>query len=150
MEIWKDISGYENKYQVSNFGRIKSLQRDVISGRGGFRTVKEKILKPKIDRYGYLTIDLRDQNQIRKTLKIHRLVAIAFISNPENKIQVNHKNESKTDNTIQNLEWTTPLQNSNYGTRTERSAKKRRNSSISKNVEQKDLNGNYKWNFIND
>jgi len=112
-EIWKTIEGYEN-YEISNLGRVKSL--------GNNKTRKEKILKPVKDRKGYLVVSLC-QNGSMKTCKIHRLVAQAFIPNPENKPQVNHKNEIKTDNRAENLEYCTAKENLNYGTHNERVAK---------------------------
>jgi hypothetical protein len=93
MEIFKDIEGYFGLYQVSNMGNVKS-----------FHTGKEKILKPKNDKDGYLFVVLSKQGKV-KTCKIHRLVAQSFIENPQNLPQVNHKNEIKTDNRASNLEW---------------------------------------------
>ena len=108
MEIWKDIDGYEGLYQVSNKGHVKSLKWG-----------KERILRPVIDRYGYYYIMLYNDS-VRKHFKLHRLVAQAFIPNPENKPQVNHKDENKLNNCVNNLEWSTAKENSNYGTRNER------------------------------
>ena len=118
MEIWKDIEGFEGLYKVSNLGRIKSLNYRC--------TRKEKILKHGSDKDGYLLVNLCKEGK-RKTCKDHRLVAKAFISNPENKPEVNHKDEDKTNNKVENLEWVTGKENANYGTRTERSAKSRTN-----------------------
>ena len=112
-EIWRDIEGYEGLYQISNKGRVKSLHNG-----------SERILRPVIDRYGYYYIMLYNDS-VRKYFKIHRLVAQAFISNPENKPQVNHKDENKKNNCIENLEWATAKENSNYGTRNERVADSR-------------------------
>ena len=112
-EIWRDIEGYEGLYQISNKGRVKSLHKG-----------SERILRPVIDRYGYMFVFLYNDNA-RKYFKIHRLVAQAFISNPENKPQVNHKDENKKNNCIENLEWATAKENSNYGTRNERVADSR-------------------------
>lgn len=93
MEIWKDIEGYEGLYQVSNYGRVKSLNKR-----------KGRILKPAKDKGGYLRVALHKQGT-QKHYKIHRLVAQAFIPNPQNLPQVNHKDENPTNNTVQNLEW---------------------------------------------
>ena len=121
-EIWKDIKDYEGLYQVSNFGRVKSLARRVRSGNAN-RTLKETILKPNKKETGYLEVGLY-KNQKFKSYLVHRLVAIAFISNPNNYPEVNHKHEfEKQDNNIDNLEWATRKENANYGTRNERHRK---------------------------
>lgn len=110
-EIWKDISNYERVYQVSNFGRIKSLERKVNS-RHKQRTVKEKILRVKYNKFGYKTVCLSSELQKREFF-IHRLVAYAFIPNPENKPQIDHINGIKSDNRVENLRWVTAKENSN-------------------------------------
>lgn len=111
VELWKDIKDYEGLYQVSNWGRVKSLW---------FR--KEKILIAVGDTKGYLKVCLC-KNGKKKTFKVHRLVAEAFIPNPENFPYINHKDEVKTNNRVDNLEWCTSEYNNNYGTRIERDAK---------------------------
>lgn len=112
-EIWRDIKGYEGLYQVSNLGRIKSLK---------FKS--EKILSPGIISGGYYAINLY-KNNIRKQYRIHRLVAEAFIPNPENYPIINHKSEIKTENFVENLEWCSYKYNSNYGTAIKRRAEKK-------------------------
>lgn len=104
-EIWKDIEGYEN-YQVSNMGRIKSLNYN--------HTGEEKILK-SYKMKGYLVICLFKHGK-SKWSTVHRLVAQAFIDNPNNLSQINHKNEIKDDNRVENLEWCDRKYNINYGT----------------------------------
>lgn len=121
VEIWKDIEGYEGIYKVSNKGNVKSLERKV-KKFDGYRTIKEKILKPEKCNNGYLRIRLNKEGKEEKYL-LHRLVANAFIDNPDNLPQVNHRNEIKTDNRVTNLEFCTSKYNINYGTRNIRVAK---------------------------
>ena len=114
-EIWKDIEGYEGRYQVSNFGNVKSLY--YINGGN------EKILKPLKCTNGYLSIHLHKEGK-RKCYLLHRLVAKAFIANPYNLQQVNHKDENITNNIADNLEWCSPKYNANFGSRNKRVGEK--------------------------
>ena len=119
IEIWKDVENYEGFYQVSNLGRVKSLERDVYNPNGIVHHLKEKILVPGLNNDGYANVNLY-KNGKGKNIKVHRLVAEAFIPNPENKSQINHKNEVKIDNVVENLEWCEARYNNIYGTRIER------------------------------
>jgi len=115
-EIWKDIQGYEGLYQISNLGRVKSFPRLTNRGSGSYIT-KERILKNTLMTIGYNRVEL-SINSERKFYSIHRLVAIHFIANPENKPQVNHINGIKHDNRIKNLEWCTAIENSRHAFKT--------------------------------
>lgn len=130
LEEWKDIPGYEGLYQISNFGRVKSL-----FDNNGKR--RDHILSGGNDADGYRLV-LLYKDKKRRTKKVHRLVAEAFIPNPNNYPQVNHKDENKSNNNVCNLEWCDCKYNINYGTRSDRSASKRRgifnNAKISKPV----------------
>ena len=118
-EEWRDVVGYEGRYQVSSMGRVKSLARTDCLGR----TVKERFLKPCDNGRGYLYISLSDGTGEHKRHYIHRLVGEAFVPNPLEKEDVNHKDENPSNNHASNLEWLTHKENLNYGMRNERVAK---------------------------
>ena len=120
-EIWKDVVGYEGYYQVSNLGRVKSLDR--ISSNG--RKIKGKILSTKVNTPPYYPRVSLSVNGKMKLVQVHRLVAQAFVYNPdpEHKTQVGHKDESRTNNRADNLEWVTPKENSNMPLHRERVSK---------------------------
>ena len=106
---WQPVIGFENKYLVSNTGKVWSI-------------VRQRELKPSVDKYGYLKVVLCS-NGIRCYKTVHRLVAEAFVPNPNNLKTVNHINEDKTDNDCTNLEWLSVADNDNHGTRNERMSK---------------------------
>lgn len=108
-EIWKNIKGYEGLYQISNLGKVKSLERKRYNGQNYYMQ-QEKILKLQNDKYGYKTIMLHKDKK-SKNLKVHRLVAQAFLTNPQNKLEINHKDGNKSNNCVNNLEWCTSIEN---------------------------------------
>ena len=112
MEIWKIIDwidGIPPIYEISNFGNVRSLKRN-------------RMKQQQIDKDGYKRVMLYGKSPFKKFVPVHRLVAMAFISNPKNYSQVNHKDEDKRNNDVSNLEWCTCLYNNNYGTRNTRMA----------------------------
>ena len=113
-EIWKDIKDYEGLYQVSNWGRVKSL------GNGG--THKTSRILKSADARGYLQVELSKNGKTKK-FSIHRLVAEAFLPNPLNLPQINHKDENPSNNNVSNLEWCDCKYNINYGSRNKKVAK---------------------------
>lgn len=138
-EIWKDIEGYEGLYQVSSYGRVRSADRIIEYNDGRKGLFKWRIKKTSKDSYGYLFCSLSKNSKLKVT-KVHRLVAEAFILNPNHLPQINHKDEDKTNNHVSNLEWCDGKYNANYGTRNKRSAEKRLNSpKLSKPVLQLDI-----------
>lgn len=136
-EIWKEIEGYSGRYEISNMGRVKSYAQDRKNG-------KIKTGNPTFK--GYRTILLYDGKGNSKWHPVHRLVASAFIDNPTNLPQVNHKDENKANNTADNLEWCTNEYNMNYGTRNQRVAEKNRCCPItSLKIKAIDKNGNVEY-----
>lgn len=126
-EIWKDIEGYEGLYKISNYGRVKSFY--------GKRGKSVRILKPSSAGSGYSQVHLWKDGEMSRVY-IHRLVANSFIPNPENKPEVNHRDEDKRNNYFENLEWSTREENVNWGTAIERGISTQGNS-----VEQYSLEG---------
>ena len=145
-EIWRDIYEYEGKYQVSNMGRVRSLdftsmQPHSKTGEIHPYTYTGRMLKPHAINSGYLAVGLRDQQGKRQHL-VHRLVAAAFIPNPNDLPVVNHKNEDKTDNRAENLEWCTNMYNNHYGNAQRKLSETHTNHpNLSKPVFQKDKDG---------
>jgi len=112
-EIWKDIKGFEEYYQISNFGRVKSLERIVPHSRLGTQPIRERILCQKINSRGYYAVCLSkfDKNY---HVQIHQAKAVAFIPNLENKKCINHKDGNRLNNDLPNLEWCTILENNRH------------------------------------
>ena len=141
-EIWKDIEGYEGHYQVSNLGRVRSLDRIIICsskfGKAFERKVKGRILSPGIDTKGYYFVNLK-KGGITLEARNHRLVAAAFVDGCFDGAVVNHKDENKQNNVCSNLEWVTFADNLNYGTARQRSTEGHGNSIP---IELTDCNGN--------
>ena len=108
MEKWRDIPNYEGFYQVSNQGNVRSLNRMVKQNRrtDGKQLKKGKVLSPAIDKYGYSSCALSKHNKL-KSIRVHRLVAFAWLDNPNNWNEVNHKDGNKQNNNVDNLEWST-------------------------------------------
>ena len=128
-EIWKDIEGYEGLYQVSSLGRVRSLGRDIVR-RTRYGTmapyhISGRVLKPLHSQGDYCYVHLFDKDGASINHKVHRLVAKAFVPNPDNLNEVNHVDEDKDNNRADNLEWCKHVDNCNHGTRNERSAVKR-------------------------
>lgn len=132
-EEWKSIIRFEGLYEVSSEGRVRSLKWG-----------KTRVLKPGKNRYGYLYVILC-KNRENKTFTVHHLVASAFIQNPMCKTDVNHKDENKENNRVDNLEWMTRKENCNYGTRNERVA-----NAISRAVLQFTKEGDFIKEFISE
>lgn len=114
IEEWKPIKGYEGFYEVSNTGKVRSVNRELVKPNGISYHYKSVVLKQRDNGNGYLIVCLRKRCS-HKNKYIHRLVAEAFIPNPENKSEINHKDGNKTNNVISNLEWCTRSQNAQHG-----------------------------------
>lgn len=119
-EIWKDIVGYEGFYQVSNLGRIKTLDRiNKLPNKVEYISIRESLMKIKTTKNGYSTIKLYNNSTGKsKEYFVHKLVLIMFSPNPENKLEGNHKNGIKSDNTLENLEWCTRAENNRHAIET--------------------------------
>lgn len=154
MEYWRDIKGYEGLYQVSNYGRVRSLDR-YIKRNGGKLWLKKGTILNTTKKQGYYTVNLWKDGS-NKFYNVHRLVAEAFIPNPYNLPCVNHKDEDKTNNSVwvngdgtvdlekSNLEWCDYQYNNTYGTsRIRTSNKLKYNNCASKSIIQFDIDGNF-------
>lgn len=150
-EIWRDIKDYEGLYQVSNLGRIRSVDRYVKHNLGGLRLYKGRIMKLQLNNLGYLTVGLNKENK-SKHYQVHRLVAMTFPDLVDwteeakgklfDELEINHKDENPANNRVDNLEWCTHPYNINYGTRNDKVSKTQTNrKDISKPVLQYTLDG---------
>lgn len=142
-EVWKPVKGYEGLYEVSNTGKVRSRDRMTKVTRNGETYLcphKGTELKPGKRRHGYLGVMLYSKGGHAtrgfKTFSVHRLVAEAFIPNPNGLPEVNHIDEDKTNNRAENLEWVSHIDNTNYGTAQNRRAEKLRNGSKSVAIQQ--------------
>lgn len=158
-EEWRDIKGYEGLYQVSNLGRVRSLDRYIINKSNKRQYYNGKILNGNI-RQGYLKLTL-SKNNSQKTIPIHILVAKTFIPNPESKPEVNHIDGNKANNCVNNLEWVTRSENELHAYKNglakpslkqKEAVAKYARENYSKKVLQYDLNGNFikEWNSMHD
>ena len=145
-EVWKPIPGYEGYYEVSNLGSIRSVSH-VVSGpvNGGLRTysTKSSILKQHVSKVGYIMVSLSKNSKV-KHFNLHRLIAKAFIPNPDNLPCVNHKDEDKTNNNVENLEWCSHKYNANWGTNPKRvSVRQNKTPSRHRKVSQYTMDGKF-------
>lgn len=123
-EIWKDVPGYEELYQVSNLGRVKSMPKTYLICNRANYSKQTHILKQQLCK-GYYAVEFNHKGKSKKFL-VHRLVAMAFITNPDNLPQINHKDENPKNNCVDNLEWCTRKYNLSYGTRQKRIAQNKK------------------------
>ena len=115
-EIWRPVKGFEGYYEVSDLGRVRSIDRVVVDKNGRQQFKKGTLLKYRSDRQGYIVVALSIKKHYTHKC-VHTLVADAFIPNPDNLPQVNHKDEVKSNNCVDNLEWCSAKYNANYGNR---------------------------------
>lgn len=141
-EEWREVVGFEDKYMVSSYGRVAAIAFPIKAGSLHYSR-KPHILKQTKELNGYCSVGLTDRKNHQKKIKIHRLVAAAFLLNPDNLPHINHKDEDKTNNHVDNLEWCSVRYNVNYGTGTQRSTRTRIDTHCNcKCVAKLDDNGN--------
>ncbi len=112
-EMWKDIPNFDGKYQVSNMGNVRSIARTIIRRNGRKQQIESKMLVSRKSGCGYLYVTLHNEGK-KETIRVHRLVASLFLKNPNNLPVVNHKDENKQNNNVDNLEWCTQQYNIMY------------------------------------
>ena len=140
VEVWKDIEGYEGLYQVSSHGQVRSVECDTIRYRNGQPRPyhkRQQLRKQKISAKGYMRVGLH-RDSVEKTYLVHRLVAQAFIPNPGNLPEINHKDQNPANNRADNLEWCTRKYNMNYGDLHERQV-----NAVSHPIEQLTMDGQH-------
>lgn len=137
-EVWRDIKDYEGYYKVSNMGRVQTLSRKCYGRQDTYNIIK----KPSDNGHGYKFVCLCKYGQTKR-MYIHRLVAYAFINNPYYLPQVNHKNENKDDNRVDNLEWCDSFYNNHYGTARTRLEQSRRDNGNTRGIDVYNLNGDF-------
>lgn len=149
MEKWQDFKGYEGYYQVSSFGQVRSVDRVVVGVDGKTYHYKGRILKQAKTSDGYKTVQLFKDNGL-KTFKVHRMIALTFIPNPNNKPEVNHIDGNKSNNHISNLEWVTRSENLKHAVKHGLSSPVKAIEATKKKVELVDDNGNAikRWNTM--
>ena len=108
-EVYKSVPNYEGYYEISNYGQVRGVER-IISTPHQQRKLKSMVLKQRINRYGYLIIDL-SKSSVSKTFEVHRLIALTFLPQQEGRNCVNHMDADKLNNNVENLEWVTPREN---------------------------------------
>ena len=146
IEVWKDIQGYEDKYQISSYGRVRSKERTVDRGKYGLLKVHAKDITLRQKENGYFIVGLYSHNK-EKNAYVHRLVAQAFIPNPNNLPTVNHKDGNKKHNFVSNLEWASYSDNNQHAYNHGLTHSNKNNSHMSKKIEAYDLAGNLKYTF---
>jgi len=143
MSEWRDVPGLEDYYQISNDGKGRSKDRRVKAGYGKTRFQKGRLLKPRKTKNGYLRFCFAVDG-VRQDYYVHRLVAEAFIPNPDNLPEVNHKSQDKTDNRVENIEWCNRSYNNNYGDKNKRMLEtSKKNGSYKKALDTKRNSGHF-------